>query len=62
MKYDRMLAATNHAADFISTLSDLDGPTAVELYEAMHSAIDDEIEWHQSSIEKIRLFKELVSG
>ena len=62
MKYDKKLQAMNAAADFITILSDLDSPTAVELYEAMHVAIDDEIEWHQGSIEKIRLFKELVSG
>ena len=62
MKYDRDLATHDHAADFISYLSDLDGPSALELYEAMHLAIDDEIEWHQSSIDKIRLFKELISG
>ena len=62
MKYDRDLATHNQAADFVSILSDIDGPTAVELYEAMHRAVDDEIEWHQSSIDKIRLFKELISG
>ena len=62
MKYDKRLHAQNSAADFISILSDIDSPTALELYEAMHVAIDDEIEWHQGSIDKIRLFKELVSG
>ena len=62
MNYDKRLHAQNAAADFISILSDLDSPTALELFEAMHIAIDDEIEWHQSSIDKIRLFKELVSG
>ncbi len=62
MKYDTLQAASNTAADFISILSDIDGPTALELFEAMHRAIDDEIEWHQNSIDKIRLFKELVLG
>lgn len=62
MKYDTVLKAQNAAADFITILSDIDSPTALELYEAMHRAIDDEIEWHQNSINKIRLFKELVSG
>ena len=62
MNYDKRLAAQNAAADFISILSDIDSPTAVELYEAMHVAVDDEIEWHQNSIDKIRLFKELISG
>lgn len=62
MNYDKKLQAQNYAADFISVLSDIDSPTALELYEAMHVAIDDEIEWHQHSIDKIRLFKELVTG
>lgn len=62
IQYDRKLQTQNHAADFITLLSEVDGPTAVELYEAMHVAIDDEIEWHQNSIDKLRLFKELVSG
>ena len=62
MNYDKKLQAQNHAADFISVLSDIDSPTALELYEAMHVAIDDEIEWHQDSIARIRLFKELVTG
>ena len=62
MKYDKLQLYANHAADFITILSESGGPSALELYEAMHNALNDEIEWHQDSIDKLRLFKELVSG
>lgn len=51
----------NACQDFVTILSEANGPGGLALYQSMIAAIDEEVAWHESSLDKLQTFKNLVS-
>lgn len=51
----------NACQDFVTILTEKEGPRGLDLYKHLIAAVDEEVAWHDDCITKLQTFKQLIT-